>query len=518
MPRPPETGSTPFLIRYRGLAFLVANVAFMLLTFWGASVWDSPMWRPLYLCALFALCSAPVLLLTSFNDRYVLLALFMAEYFMIYGLLDFQSLLLGGQLSTDAEFITPAEVSILIGGIAVLASYVASSGSVRTPHARRAHRDWSRLTVLVVGLALTAVGSVAYWYFHLVAATVSSDRATAEALAAMGPTLTFIVMLGQMVKPLGILLLAYGYARYRTLSWLVCVLAVLALQIFLGFIGDSKGIPLQAGAIVVLTRMLVDNRLPRIWIVTSVAVTIILFPIFQAYRADVIGERGLNRAQALQNLGKVIQIAVGNRDKVSQGSPEERTQTILERASIKGNVEILFSRVGTDTPFQHGHTLIDLAFAFIPRLVWEDRPGVSAGQLFNHQVIRGEGDTDVSPSQLGELYWNFGWPGVVVGMTLFGALLGVVGAKSNLADGLSATRLMITMATVYTLCLGFESAMAITYVVWLRSMAAIGILHVLLARTATAVPVPVQASCGTLPAKPQQEPAPTVRFPNVLRF
>lgn len=517
MPQPIETRSKPLLIRYRGAAFLAANVAFVLLIIWGSSVWNVPLWRPLYLCALFALCSAPILTLTAFNDRYVLLALFMAEYFVVFGLLDFQSVLLGEPLSTDADFTTPAEASILVGAIAVLVAYLAVARSVATARASAAVRDWPRGTVLAVGLGLTAAGSVAYWYFHLIALTVSTNTATTRAFETMGPTLTFIVMLGHLVRPLGILILAYGYARYRTVTWLVWVLAALALQIFLGFVGDSKGLPLQAGAIVVLTRMLVDNRLPRIWIVSSVAVTIVLFPIFQAYRADVIDERGLNRAQALQNLSKVIQIAVGNRDKVSQGSPGERSQSILERASIKGNVELLFTRVGSDIPFEDGQTLADLAYAFVPKLIWADKPPVETGQLFNRLVIRGEGDTDVSPSHLGELYWNFGWPGLTIGMAFIGALLGYVGAKSNLADGLSATRLMVMMATVYSLCMDFEGSIAISYVVWLRSIAAIGVLHLLLARPARGERALTAATRQT-PGPPESGSSLPVRFPNVLRY
>ena len=53
----------------------------------------------------------------------------------------------------------------------------------------------------------------------------------------LGPALTFIVMLGRLVRPLGLLILAYGYAKFRSLPWYVLVLAVLFLHLVLGFVG-----------------------------------------------------------------------------------------------------------------------------------------------------------------------------------------------------------------------------------------------------------------------------------------
>jgi hypothetical protein len=116
--------------------------------------------------------------------------------------------------------------------------------------------------------------------------------------------------------------------------------------------------------------------------------------------------------------------------------------------------------------------------------------------------MRGIGDTFISPSHLGELYWNFGWPGLMVGMTFIGMLLGWIGAASSLAERLSATRLLILLATVGTLCLQFEASVAVTYIVWIRSLAAIGFLHLLFNR-----PV-VPDTAGSAPALP--------RFPNML--
>jgi hypothetical protein len=529
-----------FIVRYRVALYIVANLLFIMLIGYGAAVSDASVGRPLYLIALFALCFAPVLFLTALNDRYALLGIFMAMYFVNFGMADALALLTGGVASTNADLLSPAECGILIGAVLALTGYLLAAK--RAPRVRDSITvaDWSQLTTLLLGLGLTCAGIIAYAYFHFVAVTVNSNQATTSAFVAMGPALTFIVMLGHLVLPLGLLILAYGYARFRTFRWFVLVMVMLLSQVILGFVGDTKGLPLQAGMLVILARTLMDNRLPRAWLIGGAVAVALMFPVFQAYRAEVVGVRGLNRAQAAQDIGKVLDIALAAEDKVNAGKPGQRAQTIFERASTKSNVELVFDRVGIEAPFQHGRTLMDLALAFIPRLLWPDKPGVATGQVFNKEVVRGDGDTFISPSHLGELYWNFGWPGLIGGMLLVGALLGAVGARSSLAEGVSATRLLILLATVNGLCLGFEGSIAISYVVWLRSIAAVGLLHLLFARRQASAGSPAEPLSPVIAAPATRVPAagvPTIgvpaigvsaaaqladapllpRFPNILR-
>jgi len=176
-----------------------------------------------------------------------------------------------------------------------------------------------------------------------------------------------------------------------------------------------------------------------------------------------------------------------------------------------------------DAPYQNGRTLVELVLAFVPRMIWPDKPSVATGQVFNKELVRGIGDTYISPSHLGELYWNFGWPGLTCGMTLIGMLLGYIGARTSLAERTSATRLLILLATVATACLQFEASVSVTYVVWIRSLAAIGLLHLLCNRPA--VPAPAGSAAAPAAAIGTQVAANTAvavvapalpRFPNMM--
>jgi hypothetical protein len=533
-----QSRSKGFTAGRLGVVYLIANLVFAMLAAYGSSESDAPIGRLLFLCPLFALCTAPLLMIRAFNDRYALLGMFMAVYFVNYGMADFIALLTHAPLSSPADLMTPAELGILLGAAVTIGGYLMVAARVPRISGQQVGVDWSQATVLGVGLLLSLSGTLAFAYFHLVAVTVNTNQATESAFTSLGPIMVFLVMLGQLIRPVGLLILAYGYAKFRGVPWLVLIIVALLSQVVLGFVGDTKGLPIQAGLLVILAKTLVENRLPRMWILGGAVAIAVIFPIFQAYRTEVVGERGMNRAQAAMNIGKALELSLAAKEKVTEGKPGVRAQNLFERASTKGNVELVFDHVGVDSPFQNGRTLVELVLAFIPRLVWPDKPSVATGQLFNKQVVHGFGDTYISPSHLGELYWNFGWPGVVVGMMLIGMLLGFIGAKSSLAERLTATRLMILLATIATLCVQFESGIAVTYVVWIRSLAAIGLLQWMFGRqrrpatadsaaqlpvpAAESAEVPVGVSAGVvvpqrLAARRGSGVGSLPRYPNLLR-
>jgi hypothetical protein len=76
---------------------------------------------------------------------------------------------------------------------------------------------------------------------------------------------------------------------------------------------------------------------------------------------------------------------------------------------------------------QLGGTMTDLYYAFIPRIIWPEKPPVSRGAWFTTYLgmarSEAEATTSTGMTTVGEWYWNFGVAGVAVGMFLTGALL-----------------------------------------------------------------------------------------------
>jgi hypothetical protein len=75
------------------------------------------------------------------------------------------------------------------------------------------------------------------------------------------------------------------------------------------------------------------------------------------------------------------------------------------------------------------------------------------------------------------------------------------------------TRILVLIATVQLLIIGFESVINVQYSVWMRMMVAIGLLHTVFARTVVPARDAKDAlSTSAVPQLPRPEP----RYPNLM--
>jgi hypothetical protein len=500
--------------------FFSLNFAFwcLLAVLYGIGGAQNP--RILHLVLLFGICSSFVIDLDGLNGRYALLAIFLLIYFLYYGVQDLTDLGVGRSAPSADGILSESEALILTGGVLLVLSYRAALGlMLRAAPLKRFAADWSAHTTLIVGASLWLIGTEAIyvWYVDVVKnTTVESIKA---GVASLSQLKTSYYIFAQMLQPVGILLLAYTWRAKRSTALLVLILAMIALQLVLGFIVDIKGLAMAGGFLVILTIVLVEGRIPKLWLLGALCFVYIAFPVYQAYRAEIVGNRGIARTQVATNIGKSLDIALSAKDRVNSG--EARAQTFLERLSLKASVEMIVNGTAAGVPFQHGYTLTPILSTFLPRIVWSDKPDVPTGRLVNKLFhLSDVEDTYISPSHLGELYWNFGWPGVIVGMSLIGAICGAIG-RFNLREARTVTRLLVLALTIQLVVHGFEGSIASSYVVWLRSLAAVGLLHLLFARRrvaasastvlATVVAADVDAS------KSPTEQIRTDSFPHLLR-
>jgi hypothetical protein len=232
--------------------------------------------------------------------------------------------------------------------------------------------------------------------------------------------------------------------------------------------------------IVILTKLLVNGRVPRAWLAAAVVFIALAFPVLQANRVVLRGEDQASNAQVAQNIGAAISRAFEARERVTMG--QSRSQNFFERLSLKPSVELIVENTGERVVYQNGYTLVPLLGVFIPRLIWPSKPDVATGRLMNKEFAVTEQEaTYISPSHLGEFYWNFGWAGVIVGMSAVGLLLGGAARFWQLGNGPTVAKLMLLVATVKLLIFGFESSVAAIYSLWFRSILAIAVLQLLFA-------------------------------------
>ena len=501
-------------VQYRFALYAALNLGFLLLMGVAVAFSGVDNSRFVYLLLLFALCSTSVIDLDGLNGRYSLLGIFMLAYFVFYGVGDLTALVFGRITEATESPVTMTEAVILVGGVLLVIGYRVAIWATQQARARNEAKDWRLSAAFIVGLTLWAIGTYATyrWYVDIIPDT--TNEAKRKGLNSLSTLSATLYILAQIVQPLGILLLAYVYRVSRKAYTLPLIIAIVILQLALGFVADIKGMAMLAGVIVIVASVLIDGRLPKVWVAAALAFIVFGFPVLQTYRTAVRGDRGLTPTAVIQNFRKTLDIVLSAEKKVNEGP--DRAQTFLERASLKGSVQMIVERTGNGVDFQHGYTLTPIATAFVPKLLWAGKTEVLTGQLVNKAFHVSESEnTYISPSHLGELYWNFGWAGVFVGMTIIGLTCGYVGSRFNLRDFRTVTRLLVTAVTIKQLIWGFEGEVAAIYVVWLRSLAGIGVLHLLFAR----VRVPArfaESSNSTAPDVDADQASGDRRYPNLL--
>jgi oligosaccharide repeat unit polymerase len=90
--------------------------------------------------------------------------------------------------------------------------------------------------------------------------------------------------------------------------------------------------------------------------------------------------------------------------------------------------ELLFLRrtVPNTSPWQWGYTYYVQAINPIPRFLWTSKPIEDAGlqlAVLQKAVVDGEPKLTIAPGLIGEMYWNFGIPGIAILSALLGMIL-----------------------------------------------------------------------------------------------
>lgn len=97
----------------------------------------------------------------------------------------------------------------------------------------------------------------------------------------------------------------------------------------------------------------------------------------------------------------------------------EATNTRAARGQSRGGYEAVVARVPSDLDYQYGQTYLAALLFWVPRALWPQKPR-SAGAL-NGRLNFGYGNASVPTGPVGEAYWNFDVPGIVLVFFLFGA-------------------------------------------------------------------------------------------------
>ena len=273
------------------------------------------------------------------------------------------------------------------------------------------------------------------------------------------------------------MLLIYLYLTAREKKILATLIAIMALNIGLGFFGGgAKLIAIEVPVLFLLSFVLLRERIPVFTLIVFTLATAVLFNVFQSYR-NSLGSSGESRGAAISK------IVSGNATALKAGVPlgqrvSKGLEYFVSRISARWVIGLVVARTGRNgIPFQDGATLTPLFYIFIPRLVAPDKPDNVIGRLFNHTFSIASANTHIAVTNLGDLYWNFGWPGIVIGMTIIGAFLAWAATKFRLDRNPTLPKFLFLMVTALFLVLKFEDGIALIYTIWARGAVLLLLLH-----------------------------------------
>lgn len=168
------------------------------------------------------------------------------------------------------------------------------------------------------------------------------------------------------------------------------------------------------------------DRALRKWLLPAGAVLILFYvtlvsPIIQKSR-EARWEPGENPSDRIVDIYTQDTYA-------KSASALEQGEMFLDRMFDPLPVAFLHREVER-TGLRYGETMGYLAYAFIPRILWPEKPDVTRGAWFTLYLGQATNERNVTTSTgqtaTGELYWNFGLLGAVLGMGLIGVLMGAL--------------------------------------------------------------------------------------------
>lgn len=427
-----------------------------------------------YVCLLFSLCSLPIIIAKNMNGRYAILNLFALLYLVFYSAADLLEIIFpiaDVRIITNNGFLTETEVAALLGIAMYIMGYCVVAKNYRDK--KKKLLDWKHGFRFKFGIILWFAGLVATWIWQFEYADLLHGKKEIRG------NFVIVFILLRMLQPLGTAMIIYSYLTKRSIFMLAIVMGILAVEFVFGFVADSKELSIRAFVILLMFYVLLYGKVPKKWLTIAICLFAMTFSIFQAYRQAIFHDRDQSRQEALTNLSANLDKVLASSEE-GQGRFRAGIDGFVGRMNLKANLEMVITRTGADVQYQNGYTIGLLFYVLIPRFIMPDKPDSAVGQLFNRQFkVSEDPDTYISATHLAELYWNYSWTGLIIGMFVIGLVMGFAGSSWSLRDRPNLVNALLIFSTLYLLCFRFEAGIAIQYTLWIRSILLIFLMNYL---------------------------------------
>jgi hypothetical protein len=467
--------------RNTALKYVVVCLCFGLVLMIGPFINDSFSFSRIpFQVMLFLLCYGACCLGGNI-PRHRLMLIFVACYYLIFGMADFLDILgvndeflLGANryLKSPNVIMTKSDWVVITGILSFIFGYYVVSRRYANRKSGVFAEDWNPKLILAMGFVFWVSGFMVIVVYDMTVTPMHIPRTVLGLPIGIASNLKLFCYLG-------ILMISYlAIKGYRPMILRPLLFLIIILQFLFGFIADSKETSYFAPTLLICGMFYIRGTINKKFIAIALLTFIPYFLLFNIYRGSVLQATDLNRKKAVasfdKNASRVLEAASKQTNVVgkSLGALKQR---------IDGKVYIDIIVNGTDSgrvQFLDGKTLMYVLTAFIPRMFWPEKPDMSTGQMFNKAFQLSESRfTFVPTTQLGELYWNFGFTGVIAGMVCIGMIFGLLSSMLGGGGEMTLMRFLLLLLATYFLAVRFEVNLALQYPIFVRLLVLLTIIH-----------------------------------------
>lgn len=459
--------------------------------------------RIAYVVVLFCICAGPFLLGRG-NPRHRLVSLFMGSYFLLFGtgglfrIIDTTAtgMIWGGVAKnlTDSSAVTKADFVVILGGLCFLAGYHLTTRARGRKRSNFLANEWRYSSVLVMGFVMWLIGFAFMIGYDLTASVYYIPEYVLGMPTSVATNL-------KLLSPLGGCMLIYLLTReYRTTLIGTLLVLIIGCEFTLGFIASSKEMSFRIAVLVLLGLYYVKGRVNLKIIGVMVLVSIPYMLYFNAYRMQMMEGGFINGLAAFEKFDSNLDI-VKSKTRGNDDVAGSSLRSLSARIDNKVYIDIIVA--GTDSgrvSHLYGESLLYFFTSFVPRAIWAGKPVTQIGQKFNWAFgLSSSRYTYVPTTHLGDLYWNFGTPGVIVGMLAIGFIFARMSGTFLDESGMTLARFLCLMMATYYLAVFFSGNIATEYSIFVRLVILIWLLDRLFRKMGVSRPVRKPAQQGPNP-------------------
>ena len=384
------------------------------------------------------------------------------------------------------------QLTALFGLGILLVSYSLPIGRSLARLFPQPHIDWPLSTLLVVSIAMLGIG----W-------AVLIPGALGLIPPDLGSGIIGAFTMGTIYANVALTL---AWIRHRSFAALTLLLLNIMLGGLFGLVGGSKTQVLIRPFLTVLTYILVRGTVPARWIALGTVLVALIYPASQMAR-DLRTTYPSFASAFADPVGMLTAIGAGSRSWEFSEWMETGIEATSHRFDALGGASVLVRDTPSRVEFQNGRTLGLFFVAWVPRILWPEKPNIMIGQWVTD--VYGSGphiSSNTAPTHIGEYYINFGILGVVLGMFVI-ATVGRVAQESLMKQNPTAPAIVVMTVFLYHLILKFEGSVGGMYAGIGFAIIPIYFIHRIVRLTLPTVRNDDQEGSGDAP----REPSPLAR-------